>query len=387
MTTSPIGTVVILGYGLIGASIARGLRARDMATTIHAFDTNQTTLLMAQADGVLNRVATELKQAEALLSQADMVLWCLPPAALLNTAQQLAHAIPTHAIVSDVASVKAPVADSLRRLLPNPERYIPAHPIAGSASSGAGHSHPDLFLGRPCILTPEMGIEMDDPALVAVRGMWLTLGSTITLMPATLHDTIYAHVSHLPQILAYAAGHTVLQATPRATFDDNEIMQRFLRLSRSDAGLWSEILILNVGEVLPALETSIAILKHMRTELAEGASQPAPSADITIEAPELMQLYARIISSSLVMSVLQLERQSKMKVASYAGAGFADMAAPCIEAPDPEFERISAAYAELIAMLDATLVPLEAIASHMHMQQFPMMAQQLHMLQARDASC
>lgn len=122
-------------------------------------------------DGVLHCGRSE-DSLHMMLADADLVIFALPPKLILEVAQHVGKHIPAAALVIDVASIKQPIADGLRSTLAHPERYIPAHPIAGSAGSGAGFAIADLFEHRPVMLSPEMGVEINDPALLTARGMW-----------------------------------------------------------------------------------------------------------------------------------------------------------------------------------------------------------------------
>lgn len=184
-------------------------------------------------------------------------------------------------------------------------------------------------------------------------------------MPAEVHDAIYGYVSHLPQAIAFAAGHELLAKYAREDIAKTELMQRFLRLNASSPSLWTDIFTLNANHVTSALETAIAFAKHFTKELREGhekaGAEQAPAEAVPTE--EVAYLFSRIAASCLVMTIFQLERNAKMKVARFAGAGFADVAAPAIESPEPEFERISAAWQPLLSLLDPMIDSLELMLS------------------------
>jgi prephenate dehydrogenase len=374
---------VIIGYGVIGASVALALHQREMASRVSAWDKNAESLAVGVAEGVLHCGGRSEDALAMMLADADLVIFALPPQLILDVAQQVGKMIPEAALVMDVASIKQPIADGLRSMLAYPHRYIPAHPIAGSAGSGAAFAKADLFEHRSVMLSPEMGVEINDPALLAARGMWEGLGAEVTLMPANVHDGIYAYVSHLPQAIAFAAGHALLsrfsradivKGAPKLVQDSNaapgELMTRFLRLNASSPALWTEIFTLNAASVTSALATAISYAKHFQKELAEGheknATTEAPS---DVPADEIAYLFARIMASCLVMTVYQLEHNAKMKVARFAGSGFADVAAPAIESPEPEYERISAAWQPILSLLNASIASLEEMLQQLQMQQ------------------
>ncbi len=332
-------------------------------------------------EGLLQAEALTVKQAQDLVQGSDLVLFALPPRALLEVAQQLSGQIDARALVMDVASVKAAILEGMQKILPHPERYIPSHPIAGASTAGQGGSHADLYVGRQVILTPPVGIEITDPALADARAFWSEIGSSVLLMPADVHDVIYAHVSHLPQAVAFASGSAIARRLSPSAFAGDEIMERFLRLSSSPAELWGEIYALNAAAVAQAIETYAAFARHFIKELGEGAQQP--SADEVPALPEeVARLFARIQASCLVMTVLQLERQSKMKIAAFAGAGFADVAAPSLSSPDEDYARISAAWKPLLGMIDESCTTLEGMATQLRLGQNGLLLDTLRTLRA-----
>ena len=373
---------VIIGYGVIGASMAQAMHQQGLAERISAWDKNGDSLAIAVGDGVLHCGGRSQDALEMMLADADLVVFALPPQRILEVAQQSAHAIPVDALVMDVASVKQPVADALRALLPNPRRYVPAHPIAGAAGSGASFASPDLFLHRAVMLSPEMGVEVNDPALLSARNLWEAMGSEITLIPSEVHDAIYAYVSHLPQAMAFAAGHALLSKYDRTMLEKDDILRRFLRLNISNAELWAEIFTLNTAPFCGALETAIAFARHFAKELSEGHEKDETKEASAVPPLEVPQLFSRIAASCVVMTVLQLERNAKMKVARFAGAGFADFCAPAIESPEPEFERISAAWKPLLALLNQTIDAMEKMLRELQTQQTVMLKETIDSLRA-----
>ena len=375
---------VIIGYGVIGASMALAMRERGLAERISAWDKNAESLATGVADGALHCGGRSEDALHMMLADADLVVFALPPQLILDVAQQIGQSIPEAALVMDVASIKQPIATALRSLLAHPKRYVPAHPIAGSAGSGASFAKADLFVSRPVMLSPEMGVEINDPALLAARGLWEAVGSEVTLIPAEVHDGIYAYVSHLPQAIAYAAGHALLKNYAYDTIAQTELMQRFLRLNKSAPALWTEIFTLNAPSVCGALDIAIALARHIEKELREGREKAGESetAETAVPAEEIAYLFARIAASVLVTTVFEMERNAKMKVARFAGAGFADVAAPAIESPEPEFERISAAWQPILGMLSPMIDSLELMRQQLLMQQTSLLESTLESLQS-----
>jgi prephenate dehydrogenase len=194
--------VSIIGFGLIGGSIARALRAGSGAGEWHLTAWSRTPGPVRQAvgDGVLDAAAATLDKA---LDQADLVVLAAPPLTCLDLIGQiggeLRHALPEDATVTDAASSKARIvarADSVR--LP----FIGGHPMAGREASGYVAALPDLFVGRPWITVPGMFARLMDGE--RVRELVEACGAVQIQMPATAHDDAVAAISHMPLIVSAA---------------------------------------------------------------------------------------------------------------------------------------------------------------------------------------
>jgi prephenate dehydrogenase len=335
----------IIGAGLIGASCARALKASDDALMIFAYDTDADTLDWLRHEAVIDATSTTLEQF--LLHQPDIIIIATPPSHWQQIAQELAdHALDAVQLIMDVGSVKAYAIECFGAL----PHYVPAHPIAGSDQAGARHSNELLFQHKRIILTPTD--TTDARAIALATYLWEAMGSgDVHTMPHTEHDRVYAFVSHLPQLVAYAVAHAMLdQVRLDAT------MVQFLRLAGSSPALWVSIMMHN-PHLNDAGEMFLRILSHMIAELSGGAPQDAAPADMQIAA----SLCPRIIAACLVSAVTVEEHRSNQKMIRYAGTGFADMSAPAMSEPEGDLERISLHCHGVIVHLQAIDASMRAL--------------------------
>lgn len=189
--------VAIIGTGLIGGSLGMAIRTRLKRVTVTGFD-RPAVLRRARACGAISRGAASLKKA---LAGADLVALALPPSAILDILPRIARLAGPRAIVTDMAGVKAPIAQAARRLFPG-GRFIGGHPMAGSEHSGIGAAHPLLFENALHVLTPSPGTPR-----AMIRGLasfYEALGARVILLDAGKHDRAVAAASHLPQLAAVA---------------------------------------------------------------------------------------------------------------------------------------------------------------------------------------
>ena len=191
--TVQTGRVGIVGLGLIGGSLGLDLRAQgwDVQGLVHRAATAE----RARDRKLVTSVSTE----PSCLAGCDLVILALPIPLLLQPDPGLLAALPQQAVVTDVGSVKQPVLEVWRRLHP---RFVPSHPMAGTASAGVEAGQANLFQGRPWIATPDSGT--DKQAISVVRDLATSLGSHWLTASAAEHDQAVALISHLPVLVSAA---------------------------------------------------------------------------------------------------------------------------------------------------------------------------------------
>lgn len=343
-------TLGIIGLGQIGASVALAARKAGVCKLIWGFDSDEATNSYCQQKGMIDAVA----KPEAMAKDCDLILLAVPPAAVGAVTKRLLPHLSPDTVITDVASVKLPVLTYLENECPEGINFIPGHPIAGGTTAGAEGANGAVFARKLVMLTPPQGIDIRDPALERVRFFWEMLDSVVEMMPAEVHDLIYAHVSHLPHVIAFAANGCFTHPP--------EHLQRFLRLAQSDPMLWTDIFLHNQQYTLMALRNYIAMIQHIAGELTQGTPEDATAPDDVTLAQTV--LFPRIAASCLIATVSMLERQSGQRLARYSGAGFADVASPAaVDAPESDMEQISFHAKAVVEILTRYTQKLESLAS------------------------
>jgi len=248
----PFARVSIIGLGLIGSSIARAVRETMPGARVTGHDASadvrETVRVLQFCDDVTDTAA-------AAVTDADLVILCVPVGAMGSVAAELAADLPADAIVSDVGSSKAGVGEALRSALPR-SVVIPAHPVAGTERSGPDAGFASLFHKRWCILTPDAAT---DPAAIArVSAFWERLGAQVEVMDAVHHDRVLAVTSHLPHLIAYTIVGT---ASDLENITRSEVIKfsaggfrDFTRIAASDPTMWRDVFLANKDAVLEMLQ-------------------------------------------------------------------------------------------------------------------------------------
>ena len=257
------GKIGIVGLGLIGGSIA--LRARELWPSSLVIAVDQKDVLeTAMRLGAIDVAADDL----VVLAEADLVVLAAPVRQNIELLEELDENIRQPAIITDTGSTKRDVVAAAAKLPPR-FTFIGGHPLAGAAQGGLERARPDLFEGRPWILTTKASDHSAplDKLSAFVRG----LGAEPRVMEAAAHDRLLAYLSHLPQLTASALMQVVGDAVGQ---DGLSLAGRGLadttRLASSPDDIWKDIAATNRDEIGPALDALIEVLRALRTDLAEG---------------------------------------------------------------------------------------------------------------------
>ena len=259
-------SVLIVGLGMIGGSIARGLRKAHKNIEIKACDRDLSSLQDAESEAAINGHGS-LKE---LCPEADLVICCLPPLSLIESLKDISQLVNPGTTVTDVASVKTEIARKLAEIGGDfSKHFVPGHPIAGSEQSGYKAAIDDLFQDRNVILTP--GPEVNGQALSLVNELWRSLGANILGMSVERHDQVLAATSHLPHLLAFG----IVDSLVKQEMSDDIFRYAaggfadFSRLASSDPKMWSDIFVSNsvaTEKVLDDYIENLIVLKKAITE-------------------------------------------------------------------------------------------------------------------------
>jgi len=272
--------ILILGTGLIGASVGLALKAQAPESRVLGWDADPAELAKALELGAIDE---SLPNREAVLVPgiADIYLLATPVLPILDWMQKLAPVLTEQQLVTDVGSTKLEISELAAKLYNQAGRaqFLPAHPMAGKESGGAALADADLFRGATWLFTPadrkESALEQEPSALESQwRALVEGMGAQIRDLDAERHDEVCAWVSHLPQMLSTALA-ALLQDTFSADPDGLAAVQAIggralretTRLGSSPYSMWRDVALTNtepIAQTLHALEQRLA---HLRENL------------------------------------------------------------------------------------------------------------------------
>jgi len=255
----------IIGCGLIGSSLLRVARRNNLARTLIAADSSPTVVSRVAELGLADETTTDLAAA---VSEAGLVILCVPVGANEVVARAIGAALSRGAIVSDVGSVKGAVVGAVSPHIPSGVHLIPAHPVAGTEHSGPDAGFATLFLNRWCILTPPANA--DASAVKKLSDFWTAAGSNVEVMSPEHHDLVLAITSHVPHLIAY---NIVGTAADLELVTQSEVIKfsaggfrDFTRIAASDPTMWRDVFLNNkeaVLEILGRFTEDLSALQRM----------------------------------------------------------------------------------------------------------------------------
>ncbi|OYW63174.1 MAG: prephenate dehydrogenase [Hydrogenophilales bacterium 16-64-46] len=259
-----VDTIALVGTGLIGGSFALALKQAGAVSEVLGLGRNPAHLNVARELGLIDR-AVEWEDA----GRADCILLALPVGETETVLHQLSPHLKPGAIVTDAGSTKATVVAAARATLgARVADFVPGHPIAGSEQSGPGAARADLYRGKRVVLTPQTDTRAD--AVTTVRHLWEAAGAQVEILDAVQHDRIFAAVSHLPHLAAFALVDELAQRPDSETFFRFAAsgFRDFTRIAGSSPEMWRDIALANRDALLVELDAYLGALQTLRTALS-----------------------------------------------------------------------------------------------------------------------
>ncbi len=257
-------TLAIIGVGLIGGSVAASLKAARAGWRIVGVDRNAADLEYARKMQLIDATA----KLEAL-GPVDAVLLAVPVRQMGEVMRVIAPQLSATAWVTDAGSVKTEVIAAARTALGSRiGQYVPAHPIAGREKSGAQAADAELCKGKNVVLTP---LPENAPATVAeVRALWAACGATVLEMSPEAHDAVFAAVSHLPHMLAFALVDELASRPNAKTLFSFAAagFRDFTRIAGSSPEMWRDIALANRKTLVEEFDRYLVHAQKLRNDIA-----------------------------------------------------------------------------------------------------------------------
>ncbi len=259
----PFNRITIIGVGLIGGSLALALKEKYPSIRVTGVDT-PAVLKRALKRKAIDRGERSLERA---VRYADLVVIATPVSVIGTLLPRIARAVSHRTVVTDTGSVKHVLVRQADSLFPH-GNFIGGHPMTGSEYSGINAAHPLLFQNALYLLTPSRTSRRQ---LLGLLGRFISsLDARVLIIDASVHDSVVAAVSHLPQLAAVALMNTVgkrhAQARKHLALAAGGFRD-MTRIASSPFGVWKDILHFNRKEIGASLRLYIQYLERLAADL------------------------------------------------------------------------------------------------------------------------
>ena len=245
-----INKITIIGVGLIGGSLARALKEKNLAKVIFGYGRDQSRLEGAQKSNVIDDFSTSIKEA---IVDAEIIVIATPVGTFQSILGEIEPIVSSNVIITDVGSTKTDIVNSVNDVLrAKSSCFIPAHPIAGKEKSGFEVSDAKLFEGKKVIITPQENNLSE--SIKTIEKMWKSVGAEVDFMSSESHDNLLGMTSHLPHMLAFSLVNYLVDQNPTASIYAGGGFKDFSRIASGDAVMWRDICLQNKDQIISHLK-------------------------------------------------------------------------------------------------------------------------------------
>lgn len=266
--------ITIIGLGLIGGSLAWGLKKSGHVGEVFGVDTDEKAIDYAIGEGIIDGGSKEIKKG---VDHSQVVIIAAHVGLIPRLVKSVFSIASAGTVITDVGSVKGRIVEEVERSLPSHLYFVGGHPIAGTERSGVWAADLKLFYGKRCILTPTS--KTNPKALESVKNIWQSVGAHVFTMDVETHDRVFGFVSHLPHIVAYA----LINAVASIKEPDNILdfagggLRDYTRIGVSSPDMWSDIFLGNRENTLEAVREFKRVLERIedliKAENADGLKE------------------------------------------------------------------------------------------------------------------
>ncbi len=268
---NPFKKIGIIGLGLIGGSLAKTIKGNNLNIKVFGVDINERAVDYGIKSNFIDKGSTSYE----VLKEADVIFLAIPVKSyykVLPLLKDFLKSLKKKPLVSDLGSVKGHLVDFAQKLLsPINVEFIGTHPIAGNEKSGIENAIFNLYKNKLCIITPTKKNKKD--TIEKMISFWKVLESNPIIMDPYFHDLVFASVSHLPHLVAYALVDTIKKLSKEEKINLFEFagagFKDFTRIAASDPTMWKDIFLENKENVLKVLDAFLKVINRYKKLIEE----------------------------------------------------------------------------------------------------------------------
>ena len=249
-----MNSIVIIGLGLMGGSVAKALKNKNPEILISAFDHNDSALDLALDVGIIDKKISTLEEINKLESKdVDIVIIAVPVMESLKVFDAINGLFNSDIAITDTASAKSLISNHLEENYSSPTNIILSHPMAGSHNTGVGYADEAMFYNKKVLITELLNPK--DHCMQLVINLWEGLGAAVFKIDPIKHDEIMSYASHVPHVISYAVLNSIMKNSNEdiTTFSAGGLKD-FVRIGGSDPKMWTDIFLSNKESILKAID-------------------------------------------------------------------------------------------------------------------------------------
>ena len=261
-------TISIIGCGLIGSSILRGVNKNNLASEVRVFDFSKDVGAFLKKENLCSNIYNDIRQC---VTNSDLIIIATPLSSYKEIILSIKDHLKENVILTDTGSVKKEVIKIIHNMNLKNVHWIPSHPIAGTEESGPKAGFEEMFQDRWCIISPPEN--SDQKIIDALKKFWEALGSKVRIMSASEHDQILSITSHLPHAIAYNIVRTVMNVEDKLK---QEVIQYsagglrdFTRIAASNPLMWRDIFLDNSENIVKELDNFLGKIEELKKAIQD----------------------------------------------------------------------------------------------------------------------
>jgi len=258
--------VLIIGCGLLGSSLVRGISVRKITKKIFIYEKSKKNIAKIKKLKLPGKVIKSLKDA---VINSDLIIFCTPMSEYKKLILKINSFISSKTIITDIGSSKIESSKIIKRFLKKGTHWTRSHPITGSEVSGPEHGKANMFVDKWCVLIKDKKTNLRH--LKFLNSFWKKLGSKTVIMNSEKHDKIFSITSHLPHLIAYNLVKSAQDFEKILKFNLIKYsaggLRDFSRIAASNEIMWRDIFFDNNKNIKKAIDLFIKNLKSFKNDI------------------------------------------------------------------------------------------------------------------------
>ena len=258
--------VFIIGCGLLGSSLVRGIAKKKLAKKIFIYEKSKLNITKIKS---LRLPVTIVKSLKDGVANSDLIIFCTPMSEYKRLILKINNFVSSKTIITDIGSAKIKSSKIIKKFLKKGIDWTQSHPIAGSEVSGPEHGKDNMFVDKWCVLIKDQKTNLKH--LRFLKSFWRKVGSKIVIMNSKKHDQIFSITSHLPHLIAYNLVKSAKDYEKKIKFDLIKYsaggLRDFSRIAASNEIMWRDIFFDNSQNISKAIDIFVKNLKDFKKDI------------------------------------------------------------------------------------------------------------------------